>query len=188
MSELSGRHPLAPESDKGRLGEGSPQKSQVAARVIALKIAERDGVAAATEDADTPTTTKCALNAASARREGDFEPSPHRVSEIGSPDLGPKQDDVIRLRYRLLKMSKHTRANRVRAYHELMRSGWSEALLDKELDAALRWACSTVRAAEQRAQIKKRAADRARSSDDAALENMFAAVGVGRENIINEKT
>jgi prophage regulatory protein len=32
----------------------------------AQRIAERDGVAAATKDADTPTTTKCALNAASA--------------------------------------------------------------------------------------------------------------------------
>ena len=86
-------------------------------------------------------------------------------------------------------MSKHTRANRVRAYHELMRSGWSEALLDKELDAALREARSTVRAAEQQAEIKRRAVDRARISNDAALENMFAAVGVGRENIIkNEKT
>jgi hypothetical protein len=127
------------------------------------------------------------LNTASARREGDFEPSPHRVSEIGSPDLGPKQDDIIRLRYRLLKMSKHTRANRVRAYHELMRSGWSQVLLDEELDAALRWACSTVRAAEQRAQIKKRAMDRARISDDAGLENMFASVGVDRENIIKDE-
>ena len=109
MSELSGRHPLAPESDKGRL----PQKTQVAARLIrrprekgiphskphpyrlekvglfpkkvllgpgriggyieaeideyiVQKIAARDGGAAATEDADTPTTTKCA-HAASAR-------------------------------------------------------------------------------------------------------------------------
>jgi hypothetical protein len=86
-------------------------------------------------------------------------------------------------------MSKHTRANRVRAYHELMRSGWSEALLDKELDAALRWACSTVLAAEQQAKIKRRAADRARMSDDAALENMFATVGVDRGDIIkDEKT
>ena len=59
----------------------------------------------------------------------------------------------------------------------------------KELDAALRWACSTVLAAEQQAEIKRRAVDRARISNDAALENMFAAVGVGRENIIkNEKT
>jgi predicted DNA-binding transcriptional regulator AlpA len=110
MSELSERHPLAPESDKGRLGKGSPQKSQVAARLIrrlrdkgipyskphpyplgkaglfpkkvllgpgriggyleaetdeyiAQKIA---AVPAATEDADTPTTTKCA-HAAPAR-------------------------------------------------------------------------------------------------------------------------
>jgi hypothetical protein len=86
-------------------------------------------------------------------------------------------------------MSKHRRAGRTRAYHELMSSGWSQALLDKELDAALRWACSTVRAAEQQAEIKRRAVDRGRNSDDAALENMFAAVGVGRENIIkNEKT
>ena len=59
------------------------------------------------------------------------------LSEIGSPDLGPKQDDVTRLRYRLLRMSKHTRASRTRAYRELMSSGWSQALLDKEMDAAL---------------------------------------------------
>jgi hypothetical protein len=86
-------------------------------------------------------------------------------------------------------MSKHKRASRTRAYPELMSSGWSEALLDKELDAALGWARSTVLADEQQAEIKRRAADRARMSDDAALENMFAAVGVGRENIIkNEKT
>jgi hypothetical protein len=124
------------------------------------------------------------LNAASASREGDFEPSPHRVSEFGSPDLGPSQDDVTPLRYRLLRMSKHTRASRARAYRELMSSGWSQALLDKELDAALRWASSTVLAAEQQAEIKRRAVDRARISNDAALENMFAAVGVGRENII----
>ena len=46
-----------------------------------------------------------------------------------------------------------------------------------------------MRAAEQRAQIKKRAMDRALISNDAGLENMFAAVGVGPENIIkNEKT
>jgi hypothetical protein len=46
-----------------------------------------------------------------------------------------------------------------------------------------------VLAAEQQAEIKRRAVDRARISNDAALENMFAAVGVGRENIIkNEKT
>jgi hypothetical protein len=129
------------------------------------------------------------LNAASARTEGDFEPSPHRASEVGAPDLGPKQDDVTRLRYRLLKMSKRTRASRTRAYRELMSSGWSQALLDKELDAALRWACSAVLAAEQQAEIKLRAADRARISNDTALENMFAAVGVGRENIIkNERT
>ena len=104
-----------------------------------------------------------------------------------SPDQ--ERDDVTRLRYRLLKMSKHKRASRTRAYRELMSSGWSQALLDKELDAALGWACSTVLAAEQQAEIKRRAVNRARISNDAALENMFAAVGVGRENIIkNEKT
>ena len=104
-----------------------------------------------------------------------------------SPDQ--ERDDVTRLKYRLLKMSKHTRASRTRAYRELMSLGWSQALLDKELDAALSWACSTVLAAEQQAEIKRRAVDRARISNDAALENMFAAVGVGRENIIkNEKT
>ena len=96
--------------------------------------------------------------------------------------------EIARLRLRLLKMSKHTRASRTRAYHELMRSGWSEALLDKELDDALRWAHSAAIAAEQQAEIKRRAVDRARMSNDAALENMFAAGGVGRENIINEKT
>jgi hypothetical protein len=80
-------------------------------------------------------------------------------------------------------MSKHTRASRTRAYRELMSSGWSQALLDKELDAALGWACSMVLAAEQQAEIKRRAVDRASISDDAALEKMFAAVGVGRENI-----
>ena len=99
-----------------------------------------------------------------------------------SPDQ--ERDDVTRLRYRLLKMSKRTRASRTSAYRELMSSGWSQALLDKEMDAALRWACSTVLAAEQQAEIKRRAVDRARISNDAALENMFAAVGVGRENII----
>jgi hypothetical protein len=84
-------------------------------------------------------------------------------------------------------MSKHTRASRTRAYRELMSSGWSQALLGKELDAALRWACSTVLAAEQQAQIKRRAMERARISDDAALENMFASVGVDRENIIKDE-
>ena len=104
-----------------------------------------------------------------------------------SPDQ--EWDDVTRLRYRLLKMSKHKRASRTRAYRELMSSGWSQALLDKEFDAALRWAHSAAIAAEQQAEIKRREADRAHISNDAALENMFAAVGVGRENIIkNEKT
>ena len=111
----------------------------------------------------------------------------HQLPEIGSPDLAPKQDDVTWLRYRLLKMSKRTRASRTRAHRELMSSGWSQGLLDKELDAALRWARSKVLEDERQAEIKRREVDRSRTSNDAALENMFAAVGVGRDDIIKNK-
>jgi len=68
-----------------------------------------------------------------------------------------------------------------------MSSGWSQGLLDKELDAALRWARSKVLEDERQAEIKRREVDRSRTSNDAALENMFAAVGVGREDIIKNK-
>lgn len=88
------------------------------------------------------------------------------------------------LAYRCQMMKGATLSSRLLAETELLRCGWPQDVLTRDLDGALAWARSQILVAKQEKLRRQRKTKKEKG--DEALERMFAAAGVSPEKICGE--